>query len=332
MNVVYLNNFDGDIKDSPLTNKDYTIADFAMVRITNGFPHNHIVETPKSAKVLINFQPQSMWRTIIKLLQEKYPENFSNYLDDFKMIQSLPRDTIHFCLNGLVSKHMYGTFTGDYVIIDALSSHINNNNLRSLRVEDTYFNGDLELSSKASIVISREKYEVIKNDPNYISDLENYNIFVYEGNNQTKAVQEALQRLGYSSFIINEHGYQNGTDTHSEAYRAIKFIQQYCALQGINMDRHFDSDDNREEREIMRQDSIRKELELFEIICTELAIDMDFVEEMKYYIENQMIYTQEFENNMYDILSKYGLDKLKKIILQTNNNTLELLKSQSKSL
>lgn len=306
------------MKDSIISEKEnYSIEDLVLVRTTDGFPFEKKVLTPEHSKVVLKDYPTTMKYVIFNLLKEKYGEEWEKYQELFKIEQIEKRHTIHFCINGLVVSHDYGEFNDrDFVIIDPLKYHLDDENLKSMRAEDTYFTDDIMLSDESAIMMTKEKYESIKDDPLYIDVLQNMNVFCYEGD-QYLAISKVLNTLGYDSFVINNHGYRNGIYKDKPAGEMLQFLINYCNINNINMDRHFNSEDNFMDVNRILEDDIEIETQLLEEMCTTLGENASTIEKLKAGL-GRAINSSEYEDNLKNIISRYGLENLAELINRYN--------------
>ena len=160
---------------------------FALVRSTNGLPRYGYVEP--SYRYLPPAKVDSIFYHQLK--QDGYT------LNDYELEYLRARKTSHWTLNAQVNDHAWGTFSNrNFIIIEPLIEHINDKGLVNLNVNDTFFNDDLRLSDKAVILIAAEKYnEMIKN-PNFLEELNNYDVRVFEGDEKV-AVESVLYEMGY---------------------------------------------------------------------------------------------------------------------------------------
>lgn len=206
-NITYLEcNSDLCIDDSVLKRNDsYDLDDCVLVRTTDIFPFNGIVETPVHGNAYAFTSSDIIGEAILDVLRKKYSgDELLKESKKYEVCFEIFRTTIHFCINGLVTSHMYGNFEGrPYAIIEPLKHHIMDKSLCSLNACDTYFNDDMVLSDEAVLVITEDKFNEIKNDLLYVDTLSKFKIFVYRGNNQYEAVRNVLEKLGYDYFRIN---------------------------------------------------------------------------------------------------------------------------------
>lgn len=226
---------------------EYSISDCILVRTTNVFPKNKVVQTPDNGNAY-GFGSSSIFGDVVwSMIREKYPKVmtseeealFSAELSQYDVFFEICRSTIHYTLNGLVSSHMYGNFDDRAcIVVDLLEEHIDDESLIGLRVEDTYFNDDMELSSRSTLMMPVESFKYAINNPEYLDTLSQFNrVVVFEGDAE-KAVACLLHNLGSNAFLINNHGYVGGLDSRTEDWKMLKFISSLANSRGIPQERH----------------------------------------------------------------------------------------------
>ena len=289
---------------------DYSIDDCVLIRTTDIFPQNHIVLSPKNGYALLKTMPEE-FRDFLYSREVDLPyEEKEKIAEKLSIYEVMGRDTIHFCLNGLVGDHAFNSFGGrPYIIVEPLKYHVEDKNLESLRVEDTYFSDRVKLSDEAVLIISEEAYNVIKDDPNYVSDLESYDIYIYKGNNQQKAVSEVLKRLGYDSFLVSSHGYSNGTALYTPAYEMYNYINKYAEDNDISNKPHFGSKFHYEETK--RMDEIIGPIvkRMFYIMSRELSKDENELDDYYIYKDKEVIR---------NLIKEYGIERLCSLVEKIN--------------
>ncbi len=163
-----------DIKINKLFDKDtFSINDLCLVHTTDYFPFNHTISNSYDKKV-IKETSSGKWYDL--------------------------RKTVHFCLNGLVSDHNNGTFSGRrFAILEPIKNHMNE--IYALRPEDTWTTSSVKLSDEAIILVD----ERVKNDLKSV-DLLGYNIIYFSGNMEY-AVNSVLTALNYKPQSIGMYSY-----------------------------------------------------------------------------------------------------------------------------
>lgn len=247
----------------------YDATDVALVRVTEHFPVNKVVpaicNVPfvckinsdiKGAMFSILKENDSVLKEINEQLslvtaysdeQYKLLQKREGRIDELLSIamelspySTQYRSSVHFCLNGVVSNHSKGTFDGKFVIIEPFVAHENDSNILAVRPEDTYFEEQIILSDKATILVEENARESLSVIPN----IEDYNIVFYKGNRDL-AVNKVLVQMGIVPEKVEEHNiklsetsrflgdfitkkdYCNEKHVYAESYRAddLKNIQ-----------------------------------------------------------------------------------------------------------
>ena len=204
----------------------YDVTDFVVVRATDYIGNDRTLKPLFHVPFVIK-NNHVVKAAVEDILDEEEHIDFFMDMDRYNersnMVKStyLPyssqyRSTVHFAINGLVSSHAKGDFSNrNFIIIDVLSHHLQNNDIRSFRMEDTYMYGDVSLSPQAVIMIKKDKYEeLVLQYP----QLEQYNIVLYVGEEKL-AVEMYLNSIGIISEKIGEHG--------SEEHKCTPLINEF---------------------------------------------------------------------------------------------------------
>ena len=310
-------------------NYEYSINDLVLVRTTDYLPNNEVIETPDNALAVVREFPEGFKYILMDMLENLPEEVKMQTLENFKVYERVKRQTLHFCVNGLVSSHMYGNFDDRNVkIIEPLKYHINSNDLIGLRSEDTYFKGNVNLSNEAVLLLKSDYYEIIKSDPNYMDELSKYKIFTYKGHNEVYAVNEVLNKLGYDSFIINNHGYTNGLDSNTNAEKMYSFINKYATEHNINQERHFYSDIKMEDLDRQTREGINVTSRIVDEMTMALNKDDEYKKYMHDMIEKSN-YNQSYnEKLLSDLITEYGLENLAILIGRINAEILSEIRDE----
>lgn len=336
-NIIYIDCQSNDYIEDSLDKKydNYTLDQCVLVRTTDIFPFDKIIETPINGNAY-DFGRSSIMDDAIKekikkdidfyttFDYDKFEEESKKYSVCFETFRS----TIHFTVNGLVSSHAYGNFEDrGFIIIEPLKHHIQDNSLIALRAEDTYFNENMLLSDEAAIIISEEKFNELKQQPEYISTLENFKIFIYKGNNQKEAVQKTLSYLGYDSFIVNNHGYTNGISNNTAASKMVKYINELRNQHNINGDKHFYSEINLKDRIKRQEQGEKTDLEHFlYILNNAITIPIKFKEKIQQIMEQN---PENLKEIMPEIVEAITLEEIERLTKEFNQIFINNLKSKS---
>lgn len=132
------------------------------------------------------------------------------------------RETNHFPFYGIVEtvdeevetgeKASHWTLNGanqqqkDFIIIEPFEEQVNNPGLANINEVDTWFEQDIQLSKRAIILMSEEKYEEMCENDRFKRMLQNLNIALYKGE-QNLALKMLLFDKRYVRFNIDEAGY-----------------------------------------------------------------------------------------------------------------------------
>ncbi len=175
-------------------------SDLALVRTTAMFPKHGIIETTdKHSDLLTEESP------FARELREAGIIDFEKY----NILKFQNRRTIHFTLNGLVGSHEYGDFTNrDFIIVEPFEEHVNDESLMNINEADTYFEDNMVLSKRASILIPIEKYKELIKDEKMLKELNKFDIRLFDGN-EVEAVRMCLLDKGYTFGEIRKWGFEN---------------------------------------------------------------------------------------------------------------------------
>lgn len=286
--------------------KSYTLDDCMLVRTTDSFPFNHEIHTPLYDGAYDFGGSIYFHYIIVDKLREIYGDKWEKEYEKYKIFSENPRDTLHFTINGLVQSHMQGDFEERrFIILEPLKYHIDDS-IRSLRPEDTYYKGNMSLSSEATLIINEDVFNEIKDNPNYTEELESYNIFVYQGNNQAMAVREVLNMIGYDSFLISNSYYTYAGEDYP-ASDMTDFINEFAKNNNILQIRHSLSDDYNDEMEKRRNSAEEIDTRHLKFLLDNSDLQIEFKNRVldlcKYY------YTDEFKTIILELLDKIGLEK-----------------------
>lgn len=336
-NIKYINTVNTDIIDDLVedSSKQYSIDDCILVRTTDVFPFDGVVETPINGNAY-GFSHSSFFKEIIiEEAKRKYPNYFLNEDDGKKYSEELAeynvvfetlRRTVHFTLNGLVGSTAYGNFDNmPFVIFEPLKEHLDSS-LKALRVEDVYFDENLLLSNEAAILISEENFNQIRNNEKYIKDLQNFKIFIYKGNQQT-AVASVLKDLGYDSFLVSSNGYVNGIDSNTPAANMYNFISKFAEKNNISQERHFYSKINLEDALLREEKGKEIEKQHLIYILDNSKVKPELSESIKVLIEVGNIPNNYIE----ELVHQIGFEQLKKLTKEFNHNYIESLNKRKNS-
>ena len=307
----------------------YTIEDCVLVRTTDHLPFNHEMLSGKTGHGYVSYTPQLIIDFIHKTCPDLSIDERKALWEKFEAVIEIERNTIHWCINGLVGSHGFNDFSErPFIVIEPLKYHIKDENLTALRAEDTYFTDRVKLSDECVIVINEDIYNQLKNDPTYEEEFKKYNIYLYRGTNENQAVVEVLNDLGYDSFSISSHGYGTSMnhDEMSEATDKMRqFIFNTVSENNLSAKPHFGSPLHWDEANKMdkhEQDIVKR---ILETIIKELNLGEEGMKKLCYYYEYNDDEDKEF---VYEILKNYGFERLNKLIESINNETIAKLEQE----
>ncbi len=312
-------------KQEEQLNKEYTINDFALIRTSNFLPEDHIIKPICDIPFVTNINNVAH-SAIFKILKERdninvYDENeyekFKELVNKYSPLSSQYRSTIHFTINGLVTSHGQGYFDDqDFIIIDKLNKHLGIDNIRCIRMEDTFISGNFNISNESIILINKEKYEKLK-QKNYW--LNKYNVVLYEGNEKL-AVEKVLLEMGITPEKIEAHSSKYSERTNSyESY-----LDDISKKYNIEREPHFYSKEYQEDDEkniLLWQIYDRY---FYNLLFEYFNVDADNSKNMIMYLTSNENRTKQEEAFEKFILS-VGIDKYCDFVLKYNKNIVNLI-------
>lgn len=298
----------------------YNLGDLALVRTTGAFPFNHEVHTPLYDGAYDFGGSMYLNDTINDILREEYPDSWQEEAEKFKIYFENKRDTLHFTLNGLVASSMYGNFDGrGFIIIEPLKYHIDETML-SLRPEDTFFKGNMELSDESVIIISDKEFEKIKDDERYIHDLDKFKVFVYSGENQVLAVRDTLNYLGYDSFMISNNYYTYGTSDEYPAKMMTDFINSFAIENNISQNSHYYSKERHEELELETERTKEIDRRHLMFVLEKTLVSEEIKNEVLMAIDYYTSYSNpDYKNIMKGFIKEVGLETIALLTREFND-------------
>lgn len=298
----------------------YDINDCVLVRKTSVFPENGYIETPTHAKAYefghssilgdaINKKLRETITDIDELIEEskKYNIFFETY-----------RRTIHFTINGAVQDSLYGSFDYPYAIIEPLKEHIENPSLKSLRVEDTYFDDDIQISNNGVILAPQDKVDELKEQ----YDLRGLNIIPYSGS-LDEAIKETMKENNYPFFEVNNHGYRKGLDDGTPDSEMFKFINSYAEEHGISQERHFYSSINQEDAMLRAEKG--KEIDILHLkyILENGLVSAELTDKITSLLPKEEYHQEELKPLYEELVEEVGLEPLLHLTEEFNQKMIE---------
>lgn len=325
LNINYISEDMYKRKNKP--KQEYTINDCVLIRTTDIFPKDKVIKTPLNGNAYGFGSSVIFNEAIIQNVKNMYPDvmskGYEEILKDYQLFFDIPRSTIHFTINGLVSSHMYGNFDDrPYIIIEPLKHHIDDPALKGLRVEDTYFNGDINLSEESILMMPKTFFEANKGNLEFLESLKGFNIVVFDGNDK-KAVDFVIRSFGYNAFDINNHGYSDAFFSNNDETRMIKFVRDLADKHAISQDRHCYSEVYKEDNQKMIDASIKREKEFLEYVINSVIIPV----ELKNRIESEVSSSRDISYlanspSIIKLVEIIGLDNLKVLMNDYNNKCI----------
>lgn len=307
--------------------EDFDVSSFAMVRTTPYFPKNkemEIIDELNCRVYISNFLSSNLKQ---KELEERFGENWFDEVfgsqdeesrkakiaekekieRQYETLSPMYRSTKHFALNGLVSSHEYGDFSGNpYIFIEPLEEHINDEGILSLNEADTYFKISREkpfkLSDRAKLMMPLEEYLKIKDNPEELEKIHDYDLTLFSGDEKV-AVDMKLAELGYMPEDIGKWGYELESVMD---YAISNLSKEY----GIEVAVHFYSDISAEDQERTNEMTEESNLRFVNKLFEEFGIDENYHEGAI----SQTLTEQEVEQ----IISFCGEDNIKSFISRFN--------------
>lgn len=295
----------------------YGTNDFALVRTTDYLPENHIL-LPLSQIPFLTHTNNISSSVISKIFQKKYHlnpfddedyEKLRKLVVQYSPLSSQYRSTIHFTLNGLVSSHSKGDFDNrNFIIIDKLAPHLGKEDFKTIRMEDTFIQGQFKISNEAIILINKEKYEnLIKEHP----WLSTYQIIIYSGNSKS-AVESVLLDLGITPENIEEHGaeYTKRTPLYKSA------LNDIATTYGCSEEKHFYSKEYKDDDEKTLKIWNIFNKDFYEKLCSTFHIESK--EETINFLSSYNFDRRKQEEQLRILINQIGLEEYCEFVLSYN--------------
>lgn len=311
----------------------YSIDDCYLVRTTDIFPLDKIIQTPRHANAYDFSRSNIFGNYLSTKLKEKYPpygEKFLPELREYNVCFETLRSTIHFSINGLVGSHAYGDFSNrPFVIIEPLKYHLDKS-LATLSPADTYFDDDILLSDECILLIDEKFFSIYKDNPEFIEQISNYNVCIFKGD-ASVATKYTLEKLNKYYFSINSHGYVNGLSEQKSASKMYKFINEYATTNNISTEKHFYSQINKKDTQERNEKGAIIDKEHLDYILEQTNTNETLKEKFYYALECNY---DEREKLLFEacdeLVNKIGLDKLKQLTKEFNKEYIAKLGTKTK--
>lgn len=330
------------------------IKNIALVRATNTIPFDGIVhpisEVPylkkekgtafayamkDLLKKLSKINEEGYWTKTEEEQEEMYRQN-KEILEQYLPYNSDYNSMVLWALNGLVPDDMNNTFSNKTcAIIESLEEQIDNSEIISLVPTDTAIKGNVKLSNKAIILISKDRYDSLSRQEKEQLESIGLTVQVFEGTLQ-EGVNETLENSGiYTAEQLSltraDKGYSE-SDTKEEL---IETIQGIAESHNIAQVLHWNVLTGQSD-ELEKLTSVKDEYKnnitvlecyqktFFRYLFSRLDIDKNVSSNVLGYMESPV-----YIKALCEEIEKIGLDEYKRIIDQYNGS-LENLKEQGK--
>lgn len=292
----------------------YDARDIALVRVTDHLPVNGKVSSIAEVPFVYKMNDLAH-EAIYEVLKEQglsYEETIT-MAREISPLSTQYRSSIHFCLNGVVSSHMQGNFEGNpFVIIEPFMEHENDNNILSVRGEDTYFKDGLQLSNKAVILVD-EKYAEKVIDTNIQND---YEIVFYRGDQKT-AVDTVLLNMGIVPEII-------GKDYIIDS-KTSDYISGFIRKKEYPCDKHCFSESYRQDDEKTLVLWQKYNEQFYTYLYTEVYGNIENKKEEIQYMASARYFDEVALDKMIGIIKSIGIDRYSQIVADYNNSIMETI-------
>lgn len=287
-----------EVDDDIIKEDGYSANDCVIVRTTSGFPFHGIVQTPyHSGKVVTSGDSNILGSAIGNRIRKEFSSDYNKRKQFNELVELKHRNlrpTTHFCMNGLVSNVEMNNFSGrDYVVFGEFAKQLDKNNIAAVQLEDVYFSDDVSISD---ILMTKEKYAEIKDDPKYQDTLDQLQVFVYDPSllSQKEAVNRVLHILEKDAFSIGStinrnFNYAKGiidSRQPNKVSQMLKFIYDLSEgkiIPGVTFSRdsHMGSQFEAKENKLIFEESTEEDLNHMFYLIENSSIDSQEKEEIK---------------------------------------------------
>ena len=220
------------------------IRNIALVRATNVIPVDGVVrpisEVPylhKEKGTEFSFAMNDLLKKkgILKEIDWSKPDEISEIdrenneiLKQYMPYNSDYNSMVLWSLNGLVPDDMNNNFSNKTcAIIEGLAEQIDQSEIVSLVPTDTAIKGNVYLSNKATILISKERYELLSQEEKEQMAKLNMNITIFEGDLKQAVDKELVRDDRYTAETLSlrreDHGYIK-SDTSDEVRETVRGV------------------------------------------------------------------------------------------------------------
>lgn len=330
------------------------VRNIALVRATDIIPFDGIVypisEVPyleKERGTAFAYAMHDLLKKLSKINEEGYwsktekeqdimDKQNKEILEQYLPYNSSYNSMVLWALNGLVPDDMNNTFSNKTcAIIESLEEQINKSEIISLVPTDTAIKGSVKLSSKAIVLISKDRYDSLSEQEKEQLEASGFTVQVFNKTLQ-EAVSEALENsevyISEKLSLTREHKGYFESDTKEEL---IKTIQDIAKSHNIAQVLHFNVFTGNND-ELKKLTSVKDEYKnyitvlkcyqktFFTYLFSKLDIDKKVSRNILSYMDSPV-----YVKALCDEIERIGIDEYKKIVYKYNSS-LENLRKQGK--
>ncbi len=298
----------------------YDSSDIMLVRITDQFPQTSVLPAISNVPYLTrinDISTQVVYDILIEKEKRQKNIDFVDYERELELIEEAKafsplstqyRSSIHFTLNGPVSDHAYGTFDGRVAIIEPFKYHENDENILSVRGDDTYFKDGIKLSNEAVVLVPLELKDTLPPTEN--------NVIFYTGD-----LKMAINMYLVKNGIVPE----TVRSAYLEESPTSNLLNYYIASKGYERERHcyhknYKEDDDKSLELWKYYDSMFYTY-LFETVYHD-NVNQDDLELLKNRFD-LMQFEKRAEKVLKELIENIGLERYKLIVDEYNNALME---------
>lgn len=293
-------------------------SDFVLVKSTNHLPKDGILR-PLSEIPFITKTNGLFATTIFELLKEEYMEKtkklpnvdvLKEERNQYLYYSTKYKDYLRFAINEMNMNMEEAKLEGNhFLLIDPLINHLGNVMFEGMDLENVFVRGDLVLSSKAKLLVDKDRYEDYKVQFPYINQ---YQIIPYTGN-----IQKVV-----SMFMVG-NGYIPEDELERDNKLLVKYREYISTLQSSYSIKPFDGD-----AQMYEKDDILHRMydqNYYQFLCNKLCIS----ERQSDLIVCEFTKEKSLNEFNIEILKKMirgmGLERLKGIVDEYNQVILSAL-------
>lgn len=328
------------------------IKNIALVRATNIIPFEGIVHPLSEVPYLKKENGTAFSFAMFDLLKEQgkmkkidwtkldelseIDKENNRILREYMPYNSDYNSMVLWSLNGLVPDDTNNTFSDKTcAIIDGLEDQIEQSEIVSLLPTDTAIKGNVNLSKKSSILISKERYQGLSQEEKINLAKLDLSIAIFEGDLREAINQELLKNNQYTAETLSLKREDNGYIKSKTSYDVRKTIENIATEKNIAQVLYWNVITG-ENDELDKLESVKDEFEnsrivnnfyketFFKYIFSKIDIDNQ-VKANALHMPESSVYMKE----LCDEIEKIGISKYKDI-LDEYNKSLEQLRENGK--